>query len=66
MGIIHQSYNQQHNERSARFGFFDCYDDADTANALLDFIKKWAKEKGMDNLTGPYGFSDRDPTGISN
>jgi hypothetical protein len=30
----------------------------------LDFIKKWAKEKGMDNLTGPYGFSDRDPQGF--
>jgi len=64
MGIIHRNYNQQHNEASARFGFFDCFDELPVAEALLVFIKNWALSRGMDNLTGPYGFSDRDPQGF--
>jgi hypothetical protein len=64
MGIIHENYNKQHNETSARFGFFDCFDEPVVAKALLDFIKEWATNRGMHNLTGPYGFSDRDPQGF--
>ncbi len=64
MGIIHHTYNQQHNEKSARFGFFDCYDDQEVAESLLAFISEWAIGKGMKNLTGPFGFSDKDPQGF--
>jgi hypothetical protein len=64
MGIIHREYNQQHNEKSARFGFFDCFDEPAVAEALLDFIKAWAADQGMDSINGPYGFSDRDPQGF--
>ncbi|MBK6347425.1 MAG: hypothetical protein IPF68_16125 [Bacteroidales bacterium] len=64
MGIIHREYNQQHNEKSARFGFFDCYDEPEVAKALLDFIRDWAIGRGMEDIYGPYGFSDRDPQGF--
>lgn len=64
MGIIHHTYNLQHNEKSARFGFFDCYDDHEVAEELLNFIKDWAVKKGMQYMTGPYGFSDKDPQGF--
>jgi len=64
MGIIHHTYNQQHNESSARFGFFDCYAEVEISDSLIGFIKNWASGKGMNNLTGPYGFSDKDPQGF--
>ncbi|NTW24573.1 MAG: hypothetical protein HGA37_07735 [Lentimicrobium sp.] len=64
MGIIHNTYNEQHNEKTARFGFFDCYEESETAGSLLAFVHSWASQKGMLNLTGPYGFSDKDPQGF--
>ncbi|MHC1776321.1 MAG: hypothetical protein AB9834_13020 [Lentimicrobium sp.] len=64
MGIIHHTYNRQHNEKTARFAFFDCFDDTEVAGSLLEFIKQWAISKGMLRLTGPFGFSDKDPQGF--
>jgi len=63
MGIIHHGYNQQHNERTARFFQFDCIDDKEVSYALIHFIEDWAKAKGMTNIIGPFGFSDKDPQG---
>jgi GNAT superfamily N-acetyltransferase len=64
MGIISLPYNKIHNEKNARFGFFDCYNDPEASHALLGFIERWAKEKGMEKIIGPYGFSDKDPQGF--
>jgi GNAT superfamily N-acetyltransferase len=64
MGIIHHPYNQLHNEKTARFFHFDCVQDEAVAHLLLRFIEDWAREKGMDKLIGPFGFSDKDPQGL--
>lgn len=64
MGIIHHPYNELKGEKSARFSHFDCTDNPDAVSALLKFIENWAKEKGMNQVTGPYGFSDKDPQGF--
>ncbi|KAF5066585.1 hypothetical protein DSECCO2_261830 [anaerobic digester metagenome] len=64
MGIIHHPYNELKGEKSARFSHFDCIDNPEAASALLKFIENWVKEKGMDQVTGPYGFSDKDPQGF--
>jgi len=64
MGIIHHTYNQQQSEKSARFCFFDCYNDLVVAESLLGFITEWAINEGMQKLTGPFGFSDKDPQGF--
>ncbi len=64
MGIIHHTYNKQQNESNARFAFFDCYDDKEVFESLLNFIKEWATSRGMLRLTGPFGFSDKDPQGF--
>lgn len=63
MGIIHKTYNKQHNEKTARFFQFDCVDDAAVSHALISFIENWARGKGMTKLIGPFGFSDKDPQG---
>ncbi len=64
MGIIHNKYNELHNERNARFGYFDCYNDPEASHALISFIENWAEDLGMEKLVGPYGFSDKDIQGL--
>ena len=64
MGIIHHPYNQQHNEKTVRFFNLDCINDQRVANALIGFVKNWGKEKGMNKIIGPFGFSDKDPQGL--
>lgn len=63
MGIINHTYNSGHNEKNARFCFAETYDDAEVHDALIQAIEKWAKEKGMEKMVGPLGFSDKDPQG---
>jgi hypothetical protein len=64
MGIIHHPYNKQHTEKTVRFFNLDCVNNQQVANALIGFIEKWGKEKGMNKIIGPYGFSDKDPQGL--
>jgi len=64
MGIVHRKYNADHNRNDARFAFFETWNDNEVATALLSFIEKWAKEKGMSRLIGPLAFSDKDPQGL--
>jgi hypothetical protein len=64
MGIINRKYNEIHNENNARFVFMECFDDKEVFHELIQFIEKWAKEKGTSKLIGPFGFSDKDPQGF--
>jgi hypothetical protein len=64
MGIINHRYNDLKNEKTGRFDFLECFDDPDVANTLLKAIEDWAKEKGMNKMIGPFGFSDKDPQGL--
>lgn len=38
------------------FGYFECIDDRDAANALLDAAAGWLREKGMKFMRGPWSF----------
>lgn len=64
MGIIHYPYNESHSEKTARFFCLECFKDQAISDALLNAIEKWAMEKGMNRMIGPYGFSDKDPQGL--
>jgi ribosomal protein S18 acetylase RimI-like enzyme len=64
MGIINGRYNEQRQEKTARFFNLDCVEDPAVSHALLGFIERWTREKGMDRLIGPFGFSDKDPQGL--
>lgn len=64
MGIIHHRYNEIHQLKTARFFQLECYDNPQICHALLQYIENWAIGKGMDKITGPYGFSDKDPQGL--
>lgn len=64
MGIIHNKYNDLHQECHGRFGYMECYNDPEVSHALLSYIEDWSRQKGMNQLIGPYGFSDKDPQGF--
>lgn len=64
MGIINKRYNEVHNEKNARFCFLDCYEDFEIAKVLIEEVDQWAKNKGMEKLVGPLGFSDKEPQGM--
>ena len=63
MGIINHRYNEHRNEKTARFGYLETYEDKEVFRAILHRIEDWARAKGMTKIVGPYGFSDQDPEG---
>jgi len=56
--------NQKYKTKNLRFGWFDAPDDPEVAAALFKVVEDWAKELGMETLTGPHGFCDLDPQGM--
>jgi hypothetical protein len=64
MGIINHRYNGEKNEKTARFSFFECINDRDISDKLLGYIEKWASDKGMIKIIGPFGMCYQDPIGF--
>lgn len=63
-GIINHNVNKKNNEKNLRFGFVEFIDDNEVVDALFDAVEKWGKEKGMEAIVGPMGFSDLDQEGM--
>ena len=63
-GIINRKANEKWNVKHVRFGWFDFIDDLEVSKALLDTVAAWGKERGMDGLNGPVGFTDFDHEGL--
>ncbi len=63
-GIINWRYVEKWKNRYARFGWIDFIDDEDVSKALIETVEKWAKEKDMEAVHGPLGFTDLDYEGM--
>ena len=63
-GIIQKDANKKNNERRVRFSRFDSVDRQEVADALFRAVEDWAREKGMDTVCGPLGFSDLEREGL--
>ena len=63
-GIINHKANEKWNYKHVRFGWFDFIDDLEVSRTLLDTVVAWGKERGMDALNGPVGFTDFDHEGL--
>ncbi|MFL5895334.1 MAG: GNAT family N-acetyltransferase [Thermoleophilaceae bacterium] len=46
------------------FGFFECEDDQDAADALLNAAEDWNRERGRDRIVGPFDFSTNHECGL--
>ena len=63
-GIVNHEFNRTWGEKTARFGWFDCIEELDVAEALLRTVEEWARSREMDGLCGPLGFTDLDREGM--
>lgn len=63
-GILQKASNLKHGEKRVRFTRFDCIDSQEVARALFDALENWAKERGMNEVVGPLGFSDLEREGL--
>jgi hypothetical protein len=63
-GIINHKANERWNEKLVRFGWIDFIDDIEVSRKLLETVENWGKEKGMNGIHGPLGFSDMDNEGM--
>lgn len=61
--MINRQINEIYGQKLARFGWIDFVDDPAVAKALLDRAEQWARERGMEKIVGPLGFTDLDREG---
>jgi len=62
--IINHKANEIWEQKYVRFGFVDFIDDQEVVDALFSAVERWGKEKGMEFVNGPLGFTDMDKEGM--
>ena len=62
--LIHHDSNKKHNLNWAYFGYFDCLDRVDVAEALMSQAELWAKTNGADELVGNINFTFMQQIGV--
>lgn len=63
-GVIVSESNRKFGEKKIRFSRFDFNGDEDVAEALLNKVAEFGKERGMTVIHGPWGFNDTDREGM--
>jgi ribosomal protein S18 acetylase RimI-like enzyme len=63
-GVLSHAANNKYDTKNLRFGWFETIEDYEVTKALFDAVENWAKELGMETLTGPHGFTDLDQEGM--
>lgn len=51
--IINHTHNNRYEEKRGFFGFYECHDDVEASNELLNTACKWLRERGMTDVRGP-------------
>ena len=62
--ILNPKANQAWNTRTVRFGWIDFTDDYEVSEALVNQVIEWGRQRGMERIAGPLGFTDFDPEGM--
>ncbi len=55
---------ERYKDGLGQFGFFDCEDNQETADALFSAAATWLKARRFTGLQGPYSFSINDEMGL--
>jgi GNAT superfamily N-acetyltransferase len=63
-GIINHRYNEEHSARYIRFGWLDFEENARVLKMLIDAAEMWGRERNMEFVHGPLGFTSFDPSGV--
>ncbi|MBN2709140.1 MAG: hypothetical protein JXR46_08850 [Calditrichaceae bacterium] len=62
--ITNQNYNDFQGNKAGMWGFFECINDQEAANALFKAAADWLKSKGKDEMIGPMNPSTNDECGM--
>jgi hypothetical protein len=57
-------HQERHRDGAGQFGFFECEDNDETAQALFAAAASWLKARGLKSMRGPYNFSINDEMGL--
>jgi len=63
-GIKNNAHNRTWNDRVGFYGFFECVDDQEVANALFDAAGAWLRQEGLTTMRGPASPSLNDECGL--
>lgn len=61
--IKNNNYLNFTGEKTGKFGFFDVIEDYQVAEALLNTVTDWQKERGLTKLAGPENYSTNETCG---
>jgi GNAT superfamily N-acetyltransferase len=56
--------NEARGKRECLFGFFECIDDYDVAEAMLNHVMRWAEAHDLNALFGPFNLDYEDSYGV--
>lgn len=62
--ILNPKANMAWKTNQVRFGWIDFIDDYEVSEALINQVIAWGRERGMEHIAGPLGFTDFDPEGM--
>ncbi len=62
--IINHKYNEKVGKKLGRFSRIEFFDDEEVFRILMDEAVKWMKEKGMETVHGPLGYTNLDNQGL--
>lgn len=62
--IINRAANEKTGQKQMRFGFMDFIDSDEVVDSLFEAVAQWGRERGMEEMVGPVGFTDMDPEGM--
>ena len=58
------NYNAQHETNLGAFGMFECVDDQNVADSLLNAAAAWLRRRGRTEMMGPIDYSTNYPCGL--
>lgn len=62
--IENRAHNARYADRTGFYGFFECIDDGDVANALFDAAGTWLRARGLTSMRGPVSPSMNHECGL--
>jgi GNAT superfamily N-acetyltransferase len=62
--IENRAHNEFHNDKVGFFGFFECKEDQEAANALFAAAETWLRARGLDTMRGPMNPSTNHEVGM--
>ncbi len=62
--IVNERYLEKTGRKCGRFGWFECEENGKAAEMLLSSMEEWLAGMGMNEVSGPMGFTDNDTTGF--